>query len=114
MKIVILYYNFLFSEVVEPKIGQEAPVAVYHFPSSQAALAQLSPEDSRVAERFEFYYKGLELANGFHELLMRVNSNTALSKITAYAKKQVCHNVKLIIVYWRHYKQESPIHQAWL
>ena len=60
--------QFLFSEVVEPKIGQEAPVAVYHFPSSQAALAQLSPEDSRVAERFEFYYKGLELANGFHEL----------------------------------------------
>ena len=30
MKIVIPYYNFLFSEVVEPKIGQEAPVAVYH------------------------------------------------------------------------------------
>ena len=60
--------QFLFSEVVEPKIGQEAPVAVYHFPSSQAALAQLSPEDRRVAERFEFYYKGLELANGFHEL----------------------------------------------
>ena len=60
--------QFLFSEAVEPKIGQEAPVAVYHFPSSQAALAQLSPEDSRVAERFEFYYKGLELANGFHEL----------------------------------------------
>ena len=60
--------QFLFSEVVEPKIGQETPVAVYHFPSSQAALAQLSPEDSRVAERFEFYYKGLELANGFHEL----------------------------------------------
>ncbi|OOF60598.1 elongation factor P--(R)-beta-lysine ligase [Rodentibacter sp. Ppn85] len=60
--------QFLFSEVVEPQIGQEAPVAIYHFPSSQAALAQLSPEDQRVAERFEFYYKGLELANGFHEL----------------------------------------------
>lgn len=60
--------QFLFSEVVEPQIGQDAPVAIYHFPSSQAALAQLSPEDQRVAERFEFYYKGLELANGFHEL----------------------------------------------
>ncbi|OOF42937.1 elongation factor P lysine(34) lysyltransferase [Rodentibacter trehalosifermentans] len=60
--------QFLFSEVVEPQIGQDAPVAIYHFPSSQAALAQLSMEDQRVAERFEFYYKGLELANGFHEL----------------------------------------------
>lgn len=60
--------QFLFSEVVEPQIGQERPVAIYHFPSTQAALAQVSSEDQRVAERFEFYYKGLELANGFHEL----------------------------------------------
>ncbi len=60
--------EFLFSEVVEPQIGQEHPVAVYHFPASQAALAQLSSEDLRVAERFEFYYKGMELANGFTEL----------------------------------------------
>ncbi|NBI42337.1 elongation factor P--(R)-beta-lysine ligase [[Haemophilus] felis] len=60
--------QFLFSSLVEPKIGQENPVAVYHFPAAQAALAQVSSEDHRVAERFEFYYKGLELANGFHEL----------------------------------------------
>ncbi|MDG2954601.1 elongation factor P--(R)-beta-lysine ligase [Bisgaard Taxon 10/6] len=60
--------QFLFSAVVEPKIGRERPVAVYHFPATQAALAQISSEDHRVAERFEFYYKGLELANGFHEL----------------------------------------------
>lgn len=60
--------QFLFSQVVEPNIGLERPVAVYHFPASQAALAQVSSEDHRVAERFEFYYKGLELANGFNEL----------------------------------------------
>lgn len=60
--------QFLFSTMVEPKIGRERPVAVYHFPATQAALAQISSEDHRVAERFEFYYKGLELANGFHEL----------------------------------------------
>ena len=60
--------QFLFSAVVEPQIGHDSPVVVYHFPASQAALAQISSEDLRVAERFEFYYKGLELANGFHEL----------------------------------------------
>ncbi|MFZ7187474.1 elongation factor P--(R)-beta-lysine ligase [Avibacterium avium] len=60
--------QFLFSTVVEPKIGQERPVAIYHFPATQAALAQISSEDHRVAERFEFYYKGIELANGFNEL----------------------------------------------
>ena len=38
------------------------------FPKSQASLAQLSPGDARVAERFECYYKGIELVNGFHEL----------------------------------------------
>lgn len=60
--------QFLFSTVVEPKIGQNRPVAIYHFPATQAALAQISSEDHRVAERFEFYYKGIELANGFNEL----------------------------------------------
>ncbi|EPZ4656055.1 amino acid--tRNA ligase-related protein, partial [Shigella sonnei] len=44
------------------------PTFVYHFPASQASLAQISTEDHRVAERFEVYYKGIELANGFHEL----------------------------------------------
>lgn len=60
--------QFLFSEIVEANIGKDRPTAVYHFPATQAALAQISSEDHRVAERFEFYYKGLELANGFHEL----------------------------------------------
>lgn len=60
--------QFLFSEIVEPNIGKDRPTAIYHFPSAQAALAQISSEDHRVAERFEFYYKGLELCNGFHEL----------------------------------------------
>ena len=58
----------LFSFGVEPHIGQERPIAVYNFPASQAALAAISSEDHRVASRFEFYYKGVELANGFKEL----------------------------------------------
>jgi lysyl-tRNA synthetase class 2 len=54
------------SHVVEPFLAHyHAPVAVYHFPPSQAALAQVH---HGVAERFEIYYQGIELANGFHEL----------------------------------------------
>lgn len=60
--------QLLFSYVIEPKIGNEKPCFIYDFPASQAALAKLSPVDERVAERFEVYYKGAELANGFHEL----------------------------------------------
>ena len=60
--------QLLFCFKIEPKIGQERPMMIYDFPASQAALAQISPQDSRVAERFEVYYRGIELANGFHEL----------------------------------------------
>jgi len=55
-------------EKVEPCLGIERPTYLTHYPASQAALARLSPKDPRVAERFELYAGGLELANGFSEL----------------------------------------------
>lgn len=60
--------QLLFSIGVEDKIGQAVPAFVYDFPASQAALAKINPNDPRVADRFEVYFKGIELANGFHEL----------------------------------------------
>lgn len=60
--------QLLFMMGVEPQIGKEKPAFVYHFPASQAALAEISTEDHRVAERFEVYFQGIELANGFREL----------------------------------------------
>ena len=60
------YLFLLMSHVVEPYLAQhEAPVGVVDFPESQAALACVN---NGVAERFEVYYRGIELANGFHEL----------------------------------------------
>jgi len=60
------YLFLLMSHVVEPALVKEdTPVAVYNFPVSQAALAQVK---AGVAERFEVYFRGVELANGFHEL----------------------------------------------
>ncbi|WP_323840119.1 elongation factor P--(R)-beta-lysine ligase [Photorhabdus africana] len=60
--------QLLFAVGVEPHIGTEKPTFIYHFPASQASLAEISKEDHRVAERFEAYFKGVELANGFREL----------------------------------------------
>jgi lysyl-tRNA synthetase class 2 len=60
--------QLLFATGVEPNIGRDKPTFVYHFPATQAALAEISTEDHRVADRFEAYYKGVELANGFREL----------------------------------------------
>ena len=60
--------QFIFSELIESHIGNNSPCFVYNFPCSQASLAKISPEDARVAERFECYFRGIELVNGFNEL----------------------------------------------
>ncbi len=46
-----------------------AITVLFHFPASQASLARLSPENPLVAERFEVFVNGTELANGYHELV---------------------------------------------
>lgn len=63
------WLNLLFSFGVQPNLGTTNPVVVTHFPASQAALAKLAPDQPHTAERFELFWKGIELANGFHELL---------------------------------------------
>jgi lysyl-tRNA synthetase class 2 len=53
---------------VEPRLGLGRPTILYEYPASEAALARARPDDARVAERFELYACGVELANGFAEL----------------------------------------------
>jgi lysyl-tRNA synthetase class 2 len=60
--------DLLMSTVVGPKLGTGGLTFVYEYPASQAALARLKPGDPAVAERFETYLDGIELANGFREL----------------------------------------------
>ncbi len=55
-------------ERIEPALGLSRPTYLTEYPASQAALARLVPGDPRVAQRFELYAAGLELANGFGEL----------------------------------------------
>jgi len=71
--------QWLFSMKIEPVLGykeqayeekdkQWTPCFIYNFPASQASLAKINQQDKRVAHRFELYYQGVELANGFYEL----------------------------------------------
>ncbi len=53
---------------IEPNLGMERPTFLYDYPASLGALARLKKDDPTVAERFELYIGGLELANGFSEL----------------------------------------------
>jgi lysyl-tRNA synthetase class 2 len=64
------WLNLLLASRVEPQLGRDRPEILYHYPASQASLAKVANSDAgyEVAERFELYYRGIELANGFHEL----------------------------------------------
>lgn len=53
---------------IEPQLGRQRPTFLTEYPASCAALARLKPDDASVAERFELYIAGLELANAFSEL----------------------------------------------
>lgn len=63
--------DLLLTRDVEPKLGIERPTILYDYPANQAALARVrqTPGQPDVAERFELYARGVELANGYHELL---------------------------------------------
>lgn len=60
------WLDLLIDQVVIPNLN--GMVFIYDYPASQASLARINPEDPRVAERFECFIDGMELANGFHEL----------------------------------------------
>jgi lysyl-tRNA synthetase class 2 len=61
-------FSRVLTERVEPNLGIGRPTILYAYPVSEAALAQESISDPRVAERFEYYCCGVELVNAFHEL----------------------------------------------
>jgi len=61
-------YHQIFLNEVEPKLPKEKPLILYDYPAPLAALSRLKPNDSRYAERFEFYLAGLEIGNGYSEL----------------------------------------------
>lgn len=62
--------ELLFATLVEPCIGLQVPCFIHSYPASQAALAkqQIDEQGQAVAARFEWYWRGTELANGYHEL----------------------------------------------
>ena len=78
-------FSRVLCERVEPNLGMGRPTVLYAYPAGEAALAQVSSEDPRVAERFEFYCCGVELANAFHELRDPVEQR---QRFAASAEKQ--------------------------
>ncbi|HEB27175.1 MAG TPA: EF-P lysine aminoacylase GenX [Porticoccus sp.] len=64
------WLNVLLAEIIEPALGVDVPIFIVDYPASQSALAKVSKDEAGVsiAQRFELYVDGVELANGYFEL----------------------------------------------
>jgi lysyl-tRNA synthetase class 2 len=87
------WLDLLFTHCIEPHLGTDAPFFLYDFPVSQAALAKIRPENPPVASRFEMYFKGVELANGFHELQDPVEQRRRFENDLKYRQE---HDIPLV------------------
>ncbi len=89
-------WSDMFSKIltlrIEPRLGMERPCVLYEYPVCEAALARVSPRDPRVAERFELYACGVELANGFGELTDHVQQRERFE--CDMAKKEKIYGVR--------------------
>ncbi len=85
--------DLLFCELVQPHLGWPRPVIVYNYPASQAGLACVVEGEPPFAERFELFIRGIELANGYHEV-------TDPNEI----RRRACHNNT-----WRVRDKKQPL-----
>lgn len=94
------WLQYLLGELVEPHLGKSRPLILCDYPSSQAALARIRPDGPPVAERFELYLRGIELANGYHELLdadeLRVRNQRSNAQRVADGKAPLPEESRLL------------------
>lgn len=81
-----LWEQLVLTEVIEAQLGCDAITLLYHYPAREAALAQVPADNPLVAERFEVYVEGLELANGYHELADAAAYRTRFAEALARRK----------------------------
>ena len=79
------WLNLLLATKIEPMLGRNEPEILYQYPASQAALAKTTYDTSgqRVAERFELYWQGVELANGYDELTNAEELRSRIEQLNA-------------------------------
>ncbi len=82
------WLNLLLSTRIEPQLGRTTPDLLYDYPASQSALAKLATRENgiEVAERFELYWRGIELANGYHELTDAAELRERLTQVNSQRK----------------------------
>jgi len=73
-------FDEIISFQIEPFLGNKTPVFLCDYPANLASLSKLKPENPEYAQRFEFYIAGIELANGFTELVDPVEQKLRFEK----------------------------------
>lgn len=79
-------------EYIEPRLGIDHPTFIYDYPAKMAALAKIKQSNPSVAERFELYIGGMELANGFSEL---IDANEQRQRFEEALRSRAAKNRKL-------------------
>jgi len=80
-------FDLLMTDLIEPRLGNERPTIIFDYPAQKAALSRLKADDSSVAERFELYLAGMEIANAFSELTDPARQRERFLQEIAYRKK---------------------------
>ena len=81
-----LFFRIFLNEI-EPKLKEMGAVIIHHYPAQMAALAKISENDNRYAERFEFYINGIEIANAFSELTDPIEQRARLEEEQRHRKE---------------------------
>ena len=81
------YFDLLFSHIIQPNIEHNKIWVIYNYPVEQAALAKINTDKQAVAERFEIFINGIELANGYHELQDVVEQKARFARDLANREK---------------------------
>jgi len=79
--------QLIISQQIETKLGQNCPTIIKDFPASQASLARNKADNPQLAERFEVYIQGIEVANGFYELTDPVEQRQRFNQDLAIRRK---------------------------
>ncbi|MEY3808716.1 MAG: hypothetical protein RI893_1692 [Pseudomonadota bacterium] len=83
-----LWLDFLFSHKVQPYLGENALCLVYGYPACQSSLARISEQNHQIAERVELFINGIELGNGYYELIDPKEQNERFDKEQVIRQQQ--------------------------
>lgn len=88
--------NLILGVQIEPQLGKDALCVLAYYPSTQAALAKTCQRGNEMAaERFEVYYRGIELANGYHELADPQEQRSRFVEANAHRKRLGKHELPI-------------------